>query len=171
MPSSAEELLTPEKGHRRKRKKTKSRRSSVNVVELGEEARSSPGEEPPRKGKKRSGCSASPDKVILAKNVVKKHGEVVLLWTRDDDRLILSEVQRHGPSPDIFSSVAALLGDKTGSQVSRRFRELLKLFQKAAAAERLTNEAFAKLQSDSDAMQESDHGSSPPPPAAHAPRC
>ncbi|XP_078736502.1 uncharacterized protein LOC144950295 [Lampetra fluviatilis] len=162
MPPSAEELLTPAKGHGRKRKKSKSRRSSGNVVELGEEATSSPGEKPPRKGRKRSGCDTSPDKVILAKNVVKKHGEVVLLWTRDDDRLILSEVQRHGASPDIFSSVAALLGDKTGSQVSRRFRELLKLFQKAAAAERLAN--------DGDAVQESHRGSSPPP-AAHAPRC
>ncbi|KAM5286751.1 CASP8-associated protein 2 isoform 2-T7 [Hipposideros larvatus] len=73
-----------------------------------------------------SGTSIS----LSAKNVVKKKGEVIVSWTRNDDREILLECQKRGPSMKTFSYLAAKL-NKNPSQVSERFQQLLKLFEKS----------------------------------------
>lgn len=67
---------------------------------------------------------------LSAKNVVKKKGEIIVSWTRNDDREILLECQKRGPSMKTFSYLAANL-NKNPSQVSERFQQLLKLFEKS----------------------------------------
>ncbi|XP_066214964.1 CASP8-associated protein 2 isoform X1 [Saccopteryx leptura] len=67
---------------------------------------------------------------LSAKNIIKKKGEVIVSWTRNDDREILLECQKSGPSMKTFSYVAAKL-NKDSSQVSERFQQLLKLFEKS----------------------------------------
>ncbi|RLW12397.1 hypothetical protein DV515_00000891 [Chloebia gouldiae] len=67
---------------------------------------------------------------LYAKNIIKKKGEVVVSWTRNDDREILLECQRKGPSSKTFVSLATRL-NKSPSQVSERFKQLMKLFKKS----------------------------------------
>ncbi|XP_031466657.1 CASP8-associated protein 2 [Phasianus colchicus] len=67
---------------------------------------------------------------LYAKNIVKKKGEVVVSWTRNDDREILLECQRKGPSSKTFVSLATRL-NKSPNQVSERFKQLMKLFKKS----------------------------------------
>ncbi|XP_035880369.1 CASP8-associated protein 2 isoform X6 [Phyllostomus discolor] len=67
---------------------------------------------------------------LSAKNIIKKKGEIIVSWTRNDDREILMECQKSGPSMKTFSYVAAKL-NKNSSQVSERFQQLLKLFEKS----------------------------------------
>ncbi|XP_032999323.1 CASP8-associated protein 2 [Lacerta agilis] len=65
---------------------------------------------------------------LCAKNIIKKKGEVVISWTRNDDREILLECQKKGPSGKTFASVAVRL-NKSPAQVEERFKQLLKLFK------------------------------------------
>ncbi|XP_070589311.1 CASP8-associated protein 2 [Erythrolamprus reginae] len=74
-----------------------------------------------------STSSMSPSN-LCAKNIIKKKGEVVISWTRNDDRLILLECQKKGPSGKTFTSVADQL-KKTPAQVEERFKQLMKLFK------------------------------------------
>ncbi|XP_046958202.1 CASP8-associated protein 2 [Lynx rufus] len=67
---------------------------------------------------------------LSAKNVIKKKGEIIVLWTRNDDREILLECQKRGPSLKTFSYLAAKL-NKNPYQVSERFQQLMKLFEKS----------------------------------------
>uniref|UniRef100_A0A8C2SSS6 CASP8-associated protein 2 n=1 Tax=Coturnix japonica TaxID=93934 RepID=A0A8C2SSS6_COTJA len=67
---------------------------------------------------------------LYAKNIIKKKGEVVVSWTRNDDREILLECQRKGPSSKTFVSLATRL-NKSPNQVSERFKQLMKLFKKS----------------------------------------
>ncbi|XP_036622958.1 CASP8-associated protein 2 isoform X3 [Trichosurus vulpecula] len=67
---------------------------------------------------------------LSAKNVIKKKGEVVISWTRDDDREILLECQKSGPSGKTFTFLATKL-NKSPNQVSERFQQLMKLFEKS----------------------------------------
>ncbi|KAM7137171.1 CASP8-associated protein 2 isoform 2-T2 [Molossus nigricans] len=67
---------------------------------------------------------------LSAKNIIKKKGEIIVSWTRNDDREILLECQKRGPTMETFSYVAAKL-NKNSSQVSERFQQLLKLFEKS----------------------------------------
>ncbi|XP_019393302.1 PREDICTED: CASP8-associated protein 2 [Crocodylus porosus] len=67
---------------------------------------------------------------LYAKNIIKKKGEVVVSWTRNDDREILLECQKKGPSGKTFASIAARL-NKSPNQVSERFKQLMKLFKKS----------------------------------------
>ncbi|XP_055981202.1 CASP8-associated protein 2 [Sorex fumeus] len=67
---------------------------------------------------------------LSAKNVVKKKGEIIVSWTRNDDREILLECQKKGPSPKTFYYLAAKL-NKNSCQVSERFQQLKKLFEKS----------------------------------------
>uniref|UniRef100_A0A8C5QD80 Caspase 8 associated protein 2 n=1 Tax=Leptobrachium leishanense TaxID=445787 RepID=A0A8C5QD80_9ANUR len=46
---------------------------------------------------------------LSAKNVVKKKGEVVVSWTREEDRVILLECQKRGPKEKTFLSLAKSL--------------------------------------------------------------
>ncbi|XP_067386117.1 CASP8-associated protein 2 [Emydura macquarii macquarii] len=76
-----------------------------------------------------STSSTSP-RSLYAKNIIKKKGEVVVSWTRNDDREILLECQKNGPSGKTFVSIAARL-NKSPNQVSERFKQLMKLFKKS----------------------------------------
>ncbi|XP_003797573.1 CASP8-associated protein 2 [Otolemur garnettii] len=67
---------------------------------------------------------------LSAKNVIKKKGEIIVSWTRNDDREILLECQKRGPSFKTFTYLAAKL-NKNPNQVSERFQQLLKLFEKS----------------------------------------
>ncbi|XP_066468802.1 CASP8-associated protein 2 [Tiliqua scincoides] len=65
---------------------------------------------------------------LYAKNIIKKKGEVIVSWTRNDDREILLECQKKGPSEKTFASLGARL-NKSSNQVEERFKQLVKLFQ------------------------------------------
>ncbi|KFQ69313.1 CASP8-associated protein 2 [Phaethon lepturus] len=75
-------------------------------------------------------ASSASSPSLYAKNIIKKKGEVVVSWTRNDDREILLECQRKGPSSKTFVSLAARL-NKSPNQVSERFKQLMKLFKKS----------------------------------------
>ncbi|XP_048350309.1 CASP8-associated protein 2 [Sphaerodactylus townsendi] len=70
---------------------------------------------------------------LYAKNIIKKKGEVIISWTRNDDREILLECQKKGPSEKTFSSVAARL-NKSSNQVEERFKQLVKLFNMSSCS-------------------------------------
>ncbi|XP_010210931.1 PREDICTED: GON-4-like protein [Tinamus guttatus] len=66
---------------------------------------------------------------VCAKNSkVSSTGEKVVLWTREADRVILTSCQEKGAHGDTFHAISQKLGNKTASEVSHRFRELMKLF-------------------------------------------
>ncbi|XP_052637469.1 CASP8-associated protein 2 [Harpia harpyja] len=75
-------------------------------------------------------ASSASSPSLYAKNIIKKKGEVVVSWTRNDDREILLECQRKGPSSRTFVSLATRL-NKSPNQVSERFKQLMKLFKKS----------------------------------------
>ncbi|KAM6083279.1 CASP8-associated protein 2 isoform 2-T3 [Chlamydotis macqueenii] len=75
-------------------------------------------------------ASSASSPSLYAKNIIKKKGEVVVSWTRNDDREILLECQRKGPSSKTFVSLAVRL-NKSPNQVSERFKQLMKLFKKS----------------------------------------
>ncbi|XP_028253579.1 CASP8-associated protein 2 [Parambassis ranga] len=66
---------------------------------------------------------------LSAKNLVKKKGEVVIAWTRDEDRAILIELKTKGASRETFSALSEKL-DKPPAQIAHRFQQLIKLFKK-----------------------------------------
>ncbi|XP_062954411.1 CASP8-associated protein 2 [Cynocephalus volans] len=68
--------------------------------------------------------------ILSAKNVIKKKGEIIVSWTRNDDREILLECQKRGPSLKTFTYLAPKL-NKNPTQVSERFQQLKKLFEKS----------------------------------------
>uniref|UniRef100_A0A0P6J3Q0 CASP8-associated protein 2 n=1 Tax=Heterocephalus glaber TaxID=10181 RepID=A0A0P6J3Q0_HETGA len=74
--------------------------------------------------------STSPTTSLSAKNVIKKKGEITILWTRNDDREILLECQKRRPSLKTFTDLAVKL-NKNPNQVSERFQQLMKLFEKS----------------------------------------
>ncbi|XP_068426179.1 GON-4-like protein isoform X2 [Clinocottus analis] len=87
------------------------------------------------------GCSSSapprpsppPDLPVCAKNIsLSASGEKVILWTREADRVILTRCQQEGANQNTFQAVSTLLGNKTPSEVSHRFRDLMRLFRTAA---------------------------------------
>ncbi|KAM8953020.1 CASP8-associated protein 2 [Pelodytes ibericus] len=78
-----------------------------------------------------SKCSPSN---LSAKNVIKKKGEVVVSWTREEDRSILLECQKQGPNEKTFQSLSSAMKRQT-YQVEERFRQLLKLFKKSKNSE------------------------------------
>ncbi|XP_053919090.1 CASP8-associated protein 2 isoform X2 [Cuculus canorus] len=75
-------------------------------------------------------ASSASSPSLYAKNIIKKKGEVVVSWTRNDDREILLECQSKGPSSKTFVSLATRL-NKSPIQVSERFKQLMKLFKKS----------------------------------------
>uniref|UniRef100_A0A8C0MNN7 CASP8-associated protein 2 n=1 Tax=Canis lupus familiaris TaxID=9615 RepID=A0A8C0MNN7_CANLF len=77
-----------------------------------------------------SAASSTSPISLSAKNVIKKKGEIIVLWTRNDDREILLECQKRGPSLKTFSYLASKL-NKNPYQVSERFQQLMKLFEKS----------------------------------------
>ncbi|XP_029959339.1 GON-4-like protein [Salarias fasciatus] len=81
---------------------------------------------PPRPG-------PPPDPPVCAKNIsLTASGEKVILWTREADRVILTTCQQEGANQNTFQAISSLLGNKTPSEVSHRFRDLMRLFRTAA---------------------------------------
>ncbi|XP_029282893.1 GON-4-like protein [Cottoperca gobio] len=77
--------------------------------------------------------SPLPDLPVCAKNIsLTASGEKVILWTREADRVILTTCQQEGANQSTFQAVSTLLSNKTPSEVSRRFRDLMRLFRTAA---------------------------------------
>ncbi|XP_028997387.1 CASP8-associated protein 2 [Betta splendens] len=66
---------------------------------------------------------------LSARNVIRKKGEVVMAWTRDEDRAILIDLKKKGPSRETFSALSEKLKKPTG-QIAHRFYQLMKLFKK-----------------------------------------
>nr|XP_046254588.1 GON-4-like protein [Scatophagus argus] len=77
--------------------------------------------------------SPPPELPVCAKNIsLTASGEKVILWTREADRVILTTCQQEGANQNTFQAISTLLGNKTPSEVSRRFRDLMRLFRTAA---------------------------------------
>ncbi|XP_016076970.1 PREDICTED: GON-4-like protein isoform X1 [Miniopterus natalensis] len=86
---------------------------------------------------------------------VSSTGEKVVLWTREADRVILTMCQEQGAQPQTFRIISQQLGNKTPTEVSHRFRELMQLFHTACEA---SSEEEDDATSTSNADQLSDHG-------------
>ncbi|XP_053700041.1 CASP8-associated protein 2 [Synchiropus splendidus] len=83
-----------------------------------------------KKAERESPLQTSPTSNSLsAKNVVKKKGEVVIAWTRDEDRTILIELKTKGASRETFAFLSEKL-QKPTEQIAQRFHQLMKLFKK-----------------------------------------
>lgn len=82
------------------------------------------------------------DVPVCAKNIsLTASGEKVILWTREADRVILTTCQQEGANQSTFQAIATLLGNKTANEVSRRFRDLMRLFRTAARQTGLEDDA------------------------------
>ncbi|TSL47559.1 CASP8-associated protein 2 [Bagarius yarrelli] len=66
---------------------------------------------------------------LSAKNVIRKKGEVVVTWTREEDRDILVTLKTKGASSKTFAALATKLS-KSQAQIEERFSQLMKLFKK-----------------------------------------
>ncbi|XP_053317175.1 CASP8-associated protein 2 [Spea bombifrons] len=77
-------------------------------------------------------CMSSPSN-LSAKNIIKKKGEVIVSWTREEDRTILLECQKLGPNEKTFEFLSLKM-NKLPFQIEERFRQLLKLFKKSKHA-------------------------------------
>ncbi|KAM9495290.1 CASP8-associated protein 2 isoform 1-T2 [Clarias gariepinus] len=66
---------------------------------------------------------------LSAKNVIRKKGEVVVTWTREEDRDILVALKTKGASSKTFATLSSKLR-KSQAQVEERFTQLMKLFKK-----------------------------------------
>ncbi|KAI1897420.1 hypothetical protein AGOR_G00083110 [Albula goreensis] len=66
---------------------------------------------------------------LSAKNVIRRKGEVVVTWTRDEDRDILVGLKLKGPSAETFSALSAKI-NKPPALIAERFCQLMKLFKK-----------------------------------------
>ncbi|XP_034060422.1 CASP8-associated protein 2 isoform X2 [Gymnodraco acuticeps] len=126
---------TPEKGRRdlnrgRKRKKhqekSKAKRLRKQDEESSEEMESLCKTDD---GESRASPAALSPNSLYAKNVIRKRGEVVVAWTRDEDRAILIALKTRGASRDTFSVLSEKL-NKPSAQIANRFNQLMKLFKK-----------------------------------------
>ncbi|XP_041661264.1 CASP8-associated protein 2 isoform X2 [Cheilinus undulatus] len=127
--SSSPEKERRDHGKNRKRKKhqEKSKAKKSRKEEDSAEERAS-NHMKDRSGSQSSPTSLSPNS-LSAKNVIRKKGEVVMSWTRDEDRAILVELKTKGPSRETFSVLSERL-HKPASQIAHRFNQLMKLFKK-----------------------------------------
>ncbi|KAK5904016.1 hypothetical protein CgunFtcFv8_007744 [Champsocephalus gunnari] len=80
-------------------------------------------------GESRASPAALSPNSLYAKNVIRKRGEVVVAWTRDEDRAILIALKTRGASRDTFSVLSEKL-NKPSAQIANRFNQLMKLFKK-----------------------------------------
>ncbi|XP_020642663.3 CASP8-associated protein 2 isoform X2 [Pogona vitticeps] len=109
------------------KKNSKSNKKSQEITSVGKSASDKKAASTRDKDAPLSTLSKSASN-LCAKNIIKKKGEVVISWTRNDDREILLECQKKGPSEKTFASVATRL-NKNPAQVEERFRQLVKLFK------------------------------------------
>ncbi|CAB1334275.1 unnamed protein product [Coregonus sp. 'balchen'] len=93
-------------------------------------------------------CPSPPsDPPVCAKNIsLTASGEKVILWTREADRVILTTCQQQGANRSTFQAISTQLGNKTPNEVSRRFRDLMRLFHTAARQVNLEDDAVATEQ-------------------------
>nr|XP_023666003.1 CASP8-associated protein 2 isoform X5 [Paramormyrops kingsleyae] len=79
---------------------------------------------------KRSGSVSIPlsPNSLSARNVVRKRGEVVVTWSREEDRDILIELMTKGASQETFSALSTKI-NKSPTQIEERFSQLMKLFK------------------------------------------
>ncbi|XP_075995008.1 GON-4-like protein isoform X2 [Genypterus blacodes] len=92
--------------------------------------------------------SPPPDFPVCAKNIsLTPSGQKVILWTREADRVILTTCQQEGANQSTFQAISSLLGNKTPTEVSRRFRDLMRLFRTAARHAGSEEEAPPSVQS------------------------
>ncbi|XP_039980714.1 CASP8-associated protein 2 [Xiphias gladius] len=117
-----------DKGRKRKKhqNKLKAKRSRKEAVESTEEMASNSKKDDNES--KSSPVCLSPNS-LSAKNVVRKKGEVVMAWTRDEDRAILIDLKTKGASRETFSALSEKLNKPSG-QIAHRFYQLMKLFKK-----------------------------------------
>ncbi|XP_014820213.1 PREDICTED: CASP8-associated protein 2 [Calidris pugnax] len=122
---------------KRQRKETESAGEGSDASDVkSEEVNSAPKQCSSKKNELQQNKESSPlassasSPSLYAKNIIKKKGEVVVSWTRNDDREILLECQRKGPSSKTFVSLATRL-NKSPNQVAERFKQLMKLFKKS----------------------------------------
>ncbi|XP_029966907.1 CASP8-associated protein 2 isoform X2 [Salarias fasciatus] len=111
----------PQTNHNKSRKRKKHQKKSKAKRSKDEESRKD-------KESPSSLASLSPNS-LSAKNVVRKKGEVVIAWTRDEDRAILIALKTEGASRETFSALSERL-HKPSEQVAHRFHQLMKLFRK-----------------------------------------
>ncbi|KAI5618229.1 GON-4-like protein, partial [Silurus asotus] len=98
--------------------------------------------------------SPSSETPVCAKNIsLTPSGEKVVLWTREADRVILTACQQQGASQSTFESVSTQLGNKTPSEVSKRFRDLMRLFH-TSAQQASSDEEATEQQSATDEEQD-----------------
>ncbi|XP_044025555.1 CASP8-associated protein 2 [Siniperca chuatsi] len=116
------------KGRKRKKhqEKSKAKRSRKEEEESTEEMLSNCKSD--NSESKSSPASLSPNS-LYARNVIRKKGEVVMSWTRDEDRAILIDLKTKGASRETFSALSEKLNKPSG-QIAHRFYQLMKLFKK-----------------------------------------
>ncbi|XP_041831630.1 CASP8-associated protein 2 [Melanotaenia boesemani] len=123
---------SPEKAQkdRDKGRKRKKCQEKLKTKKSRKEQEDSPRKRSPSKKDQESGSSpaALSPSSLSAKNVVRKKGEVVVAWTRDEDRAILLQLKTMGASRETFSALSEQL-DKPSSQIAHRFYQLMKLFK------------------------------------------
>ncbi|KAM3603338.1 uncharacterized protein V6R79_020539 [Siganus canaliculatus] len=126
--SSAPENAKKDKGSKRKRhqKTLKAKRNRKEEDDSAQEVGSTDKKE--ESESKSSPASLSPNS-LYAKNIIRKKGEVVMSWTRDEDRAILIDLKKKGASRETFSALAERL-KKPSEQIAHRFHQLMKLFKK-----------------------------------------
>ncbi|XP_067840988.1 CASP8-associated protein 2 isoform X2 [Heptranchias perlo] len=117
----------PLKSSKRKGKETKGKRSSLSSAK---KALSKAIVTPEKTMDNSTQSTVSSPTSLPAKNVIKKNGEVVVTWTREDDRTILLDCQQKGTNEETFSYIAGKL-HRSPRQVSERFHRLMKLFKKS----------------------------------------
>uniref|UniRef100_A0A8C5T0S5 Caspase 8 associated protein 2 n=1 Tax=Malurus cyaneus samueli TaxID=2593467 RepID=A0A8C5T0S5_9PASS len=106
---------------KRQRKETESaHEGSDESIIRSEDTNSSPKQSSNKnelqQNKDSSPLTSSPSSPSLyAKNIIKKKGEVIVSWTRNDDREILLECQKKGPSSKTFISLATRLSKNSVS--------------------------------------------------------
>lgn len=111
----------PQADHSQSKKRKKRQKKSKSKRSRNEESRKD--EDSPS-----SLVTLSPNS-LSAKNLVRKKGEVVMAWTRDEDRVILMALKTEGASRDTFSTLSEKL-NKPSEQIAHRFHQLMKLFRK-----------------------------------------
>lgn len=117
---------SPDKGRKRKKHQDKSKAKRLRKEKKSPEV-VLPSKEADEDSKSSMGC-LSPSS-LSAKNVIRKKGEVVMAWTRDEDRAILMDMKTKGASRETFSALSEKLNKPSG-QIAHRFYQLMKLFKK-----------------------------------------
>uniref|UniRef100_A0AAV2K5V4 CASP8-associated protein 2 n=1 Tax=Knipowitschia caucasica TaxID=637954 RepID=A0AAV2K5V4_KNICA len=119
--STPEKTQARKSGTNKKRKRNQGK-SKAKRRRLDEDAA-------PRNNSEAAGDGALSPNSLSAKNVIRRKGEVVMAWTRDEDRTILLELKTKGASRETFSLLSEKL-DKPSAKVAERFHQLMKLFKK-----------------------------------------